>query len=276
MMPFVIYRDLFGAWRWERRETDGTVSESPYSYVTRAECVADATKAGMPASELTATEAEAQAEARTAALPRRSVLCVSSNADAQQFLKKALAEYRLVVAPTGFEALRCLNYAVFDLYILDYWLPDWSGVSLCRDIRKLDPRGPVCFYTTVEGDTHCQRAMRAGASLYINPPIGASSLSQQLTKLGDAADAESLRARLEGERAIQRELERRAAAANAEQTRIAMDRAVGAIERTAKVKTYQAFVDAGGTRAHFERWWPQLFASAWADRQSTRSSEPAR
>ena len=150
-MACVFYRDLRGAWRWEMREGDGSVMESPYGYASRAECVAAAVKCGLPVDGLPVPAADEAHDARLASvLPRRSVLCVVSNPDAQNFLQDVLSEYRVVVASTGFEALRSLNHAVFDLYLLDYWLADWSGVSLCRDIRKLDPRGPVCFYATAD------------------------------------------------------------------------------------------------------------------------------
>lgn len=274
-MACIFYRDLFGGWRWEMRQPDGSVMESPFSYPTRAECVAAAEKCGLPVEKPKGSEPEqAPDERRTSVLPRRSVLCVQSSRETQKFLQSALPEYRMVVTPTGFEALRCLNYAVFDLYILDYWLPDWSGVSLCRDIRKRDPRGPVCFYTASDRADYRKRALNAGASLYIQAPIKAAELSKKLRALVETADAESLRAKLEGERVIQSELEMRAALSPAGSGDV-MDRAVSVIERTAKVKAYQAFIDAGGTRAHFERWWPQLFASAWASRRATMPGEVA-
>ena len=263
-MACVFYRDLWGAWRWEMRERDGSVMESPFGYASRAECVAAAVRCGLPVDESTVTAADDARDGRQASvLPRRSVLCVVSNPDARLFLQDVLAEYRVVVAPTGFEALKSLNHAVFDMYIVDYWLADWSGVALCRDIRKIDPRGPVCFYTTTHRAEHRLRAFNAGASLYIEAPVDRKLLSQQLRTLVDSADAESLRARLECERVIQAELDKRAPAMSGSPGDV-IDRAVAAIERAAKVKAYPAFADAGGTRAHFERWWPQLFASAWA------------
>jgi hypothetical protein len=38
------------------------------------------------------------------------------------------------------------------------------------------------------------------------------------------------------------------------------------IERRARTRAHEAFVAAGGSRAHFERWWPQVFGSARANR----------
>ena len=43
----VIYRDVFGGWRWERLGSDGEVRDSQFSYDTRAECAADANRRGL-------------------------------------------------------------------------------------------------------------------------------------------------------------------------------------------------------------------------------------
>jgi DNA-binding response OmpR family regulator len=72
-------------------------------------------------------------------LPERSVLCAQPAIGNQQFLLQALQGYRLVIVGNALDATRCHNHSVFDAYVLDYWLPDWSGTALCRDIRKNDP-----------------------------------------------------------------------------------------------------------------------------------------
>ena len=35
----------------------------------------------------------------------------------------------------------------FDLYLLDSWLPDGSGLDLCRQIREFDKATPIIFYS---------------------------------------------------------------------------------------------------------------------------------
>ena len=36
------------------------------------------------------------------------------------------------------------------------------------------------------------------------------------------------------------------------------------LERAARARAQKAFIAAGGTRAHFDRWWPHVFGSARA------------
>ncbi|HYH43607.1 MAG TPA: hypothetical protein VD867_16655 [Burkholderiales bacterium] len=43
----VIYRDVFGGWRWECFDADGEARDSQFSYDTRSECVADAKQRGL-------------------------------------------------------------------------------------------------------------------------------------------------------------------------------------------------------------------------------------
>ena len=43
----VIYRDVFGGWRWEYFSPDGEARDSQFSYDTRSECVADAKRRGL-------------------------------------------------------------------------------------------------------------------------------------------------------------------------------------------------------------------------------------
>jgi DNA-binding response OmpR family regulator len=195
--------------------------------------------------------------------PRRSILCVQQNPEIQAFLREALADFRVIMATTADEAVRRINNETFDAYVLDYWLADWSGASLCREIRRADPHGPICFYATAASGENRARALRAGASAFIAAPADAATLSKSMRALIKEADLASLHARVEEARVIHEELERQAAAASARADN-AMKRAAKAIEHSAKIKACKAFIDAGGARAHFERWWPQQFDAGWA------------
>jgi CheY-like chemotaxis protein len=47
------------------------------------------------------------------------------------------------------EALRKATGGLFDLYLLDYYLPDGTGLELCLLIRDFDGSTPVLFVTDV-------------------------------------------------------------------------------------------------------------------------------
>ncbi|MDB5904550.1 MAG: two component transcriptional regulator [Betaproteobacteria bacterium] len=204
-------------------------------------------------------------------LRSRCVLCVEDDPEARAVLSEVFAGHTRTFARNAYEGICALNSGIYDMYVLDYWLPDWSGVQLCREIRKVDPHGPVIFCTAAVRDEDRKRAMRAGANAYLGKPIDRVALHAQMVAWLELADVESIHAKVEEERAIHDELSRRACEALA-RADAARDSATLALERSARTKAYKAFIARGGTRANFDRWWPQVFGSA---RASTGLPAPA-
>ena len=201
---------------------------------------------------------------------KRRILCASPVREHHPWLTRCLTNYRLHIVQTGLDAVRTYNVGAFDAYILDYWLPDWSGLSLCRQIRKDDPSAPVVFFSSAEGLDQRKRAMRAGADAYLLASEGAETLVHEISTLLRLADVRSLRAKLEVELVIQNELERRAALSVA-RTEHAQVLAAQALERAARARAHKAFMKAGGTLGNFGRWWPQVFSSVSANYRRTAS-----
>jgi DNA-binding response OmpR family regulator len=195
---------------------------------------------------------------------QRSLLCVENDPETRALLAEMLSEYRIVFARNAFEALKEVNAGAFDAYLLDYWLPDWSGPQLCREIRKLDPHAPIVFCTAAARDEDRARGLNAGANAYLAKPVDPKELRSKVRAFVTLADLESLHAKIAEERAIQDELERRAAHLR-ERAAAAQRLSAAAFERIARVKAYKAFLEGRGTRAHFDRWWPQVFQSAQAN-----------
>jgi DNA-binding response OmpR family regulator len=200
-------------------------------------------------------------------LGRRSILCIEDDAESINILQEVLADQRLLVVRNAFEALRQMNTEFFHGYVLDYWLPDWSGPALCREIRKSDPHAPIIFCTAAARDTDRARAMRAGANAYLCKPLDPEVLRSKLRAFLTLAEMESLRAKVEEEHAVQDELERRLRDAHS-RIEVAKELVASSIERTARNKAYKAFIDARGSRAHFESWWPHVFQSARANQNN--------
>ena len=194
---------------------------------------------------------------------QRCVLCIGNDAEARKFLTKTLAEYELVFAPNAFEALRSMHARAFDAYVTDFWLTDWAGAPLCRAIREIDPHCPIVFLSATVSDQNRQRAARAGASAFFSRHEDAEELKPTLTRLLALADAKSLEAKVLLERAVAAEIERCRARMATHPGGSDLEGAF--IERTARTRGYKAFLGAGGSRAHFERWWPQVFGSVRAN-----------
>lgn len=201
---------------------------------------------------------------------KRAVLCVEDDTESREVLEATLGESRIVFARTAFEAIRSLNNDVFDTYLLDYWLPGWSGVQLCREIRKMDPHGPIVFCTAATRDVDRQRAMRAGASAFVCKPVEPELLRSRVHVLQSLADAESDLARPHAQQALEGALDeftlKLAALGRAGQASVEL------LERAARTRAYTAFIAHRGTRASFERWWAAAFPGALSRRPALRQT----
>lgn len=197
------------------------------------------------------------------ALPPYRILCVEDEAAERTLLATLLSDYELTVATTGFEAMRSINSGVFDLHLVDQWLPDWSGIEFCRQVRRLDPRVPILFLAATEREEDRRRAINAGASCVMLKPIEPEILRQQVRTMLTRSTLENLRAIAEEERLVMEELKRRAAEIM-QVAKSARESAEKALQRSTRIKALKAFQEAGGTLGHFERTWPPLYSEAWA------------
>jgi DNA-binding response OmpR family regulator/uncharacterized protein YegP (UPF0339 family) len=260
-MDFVFYRDVFGAWRWEVRAADGQMHDGQNGYETREDCVEAAHLASQSGVIPAATPASAVEPV---------VLCVQADAALRGSLQQALVGYRAILAPNSLEAIRLMTSTLIDAYVLDYQLPGSSGIHLCRHIRRSDPHTPICFYAESGAEEQRRRALHAGAGAYVRASAGPQALRGELQRLLQEAELQSVRARIEEERVIQEELERRVVVA-IDRTKRAREAAARAVELAARAKAYTQFTAAGGTPAIFHRTWPDTFRAVAARMEGSAS-----
>lgn len=81
------------------------------------------------------------------------ILCVEDNRDSRNMLKHLLESaderYRVTALETAAEALALDARGLFDLYILDIWLPGMDGVDLCRRLREKGRKSPIIFFSAM-------------------------------------------------------------------------------------------------------------------------------
>ena len=114
---------------------------------------------------------------------RRRILLVEDHEDAWEIAAYILEEYKLFHARDFAEGLRLARRRYFDLYILDNWLPDQSGVELCRAIREFDPHTPILFYSAAAYSKDIQEGLRAGAQAYLVKPVVPDELRRAVAQL---------------------------------------------------------------------------------------------
>jgi DNA-binding response OmpR family regulator len=114
---------------------------------------------------------------------RARILLVDDEEDARDLATLTLSEYTLICASDFDEGLRIARLRYFDLYTLNSWLPDKSGVELCRAIREFDPHTPILFYSAAAYAKDTQEGLCAGAQAYLSKPINPDELRQTVSQL---------------------------------------------------------------------------------------------
>src|SRR5215475_13518773 len=114
---------------------------------------------------------------------RKRVLFVEDHEDTWEIVALNLPEYELICARNFEEGLRLARCGYFDLYILDNWLPDGSGIGLCSAIREFDPYTPILFYSAAGYPRDIEVALRSGAQAYLVKPVLPDDLNEAVERL---------------------------------------------------------------------------------------------
>ena len=94
------------------------------------------------------------------------------------------------------DLLRAIEQEAFDAVLLDWNLPEMSGIDVLREIRqRLHATVPVIFYTAHDQEEDVVRALRAGADDYLVKPAGRLELLARLeavTRRGRRVESQAL------------------------------------------------------------------------------------
>lgn len=142
----------------------------------------------------------------TSPTKRKHILLVEDLPDHCELLAFNLEEYRLVHARNFAEGVRFATKKYFDLYILDNWLPDGTGIDLCQMIRKFDPHTPILFCSAVAYEHDIKEGLSAGAQAYFVKPIDFEELQLTVARLTNVAPNRAFEARRAEIAAIREEL----------------------------------------------------------------------
>ena len=115
--------------------------------------------------------------------PLKRVLCVEDDRDTCDFLKFVMTSYEFHAVHTIASAIDLISDRPFDLYVLDNWLPDGSGVELCRYIRTENSAVPIIFTSAIGQRKDIDLATEAGANRYLVKPYEPDGLVETVKEL---------------------------------------------------------------------------------------------
>ena len=113
------------------------------------------------------------------------VLYSEDHEDTRELVTLVLEQknYEVVTGSTIETGVALAASQQFDLYLLDSWLPDGSGLDLCRQIRMFDKVTPILFYSAAAYEIDRDHALRCGAQAYLIKPSQPSELCTLVTSL---------------------------------------------------------------------------------------------
>src|SRR5438445_4468867 len=105
---------------------------------------------------------------------RPEILCIDGDTSTCNWIRIMLRGSKLNASITtvssGRRAFDLLSSKDFDLCILEYALPDMTGVQLCSLVRQIGKNVPMMFFTAMNRTIDMQRAFASGADEYLCKP----------------------------------------------------------------------------------------------------------
>jgi DNA-binding response OmpR family regulator len=127
----------------------------------------------------------------------RRILYIEDHADTRELVTLLLAQksYQVITGSTIESGVALAAAGDFDLYLLDSWLPDGSGLELCKQIRQFDQTTPILFYSAAAYAADSDLALKCGAQAYLVKPSQPSELCDLVTDLIEHSGQTGRRAR---------------------------------------------------------------------------------
>ena len=118
--------------------------------------------------------------------PQKMILVIEDDDGNRQLLRELLSfqNYHVIEASSGHGALALLEDHTIDLILMDVSLPDMSGLTVTKQIRKKPrfSRVPIIVLTAYVRKSDQEAALAAGASSHIPKPVNIQYLLSEIQK----------------------------------------------------------------------------------------------
>ncbi len=107
-----------------------------------------------------------------------SVLLIEDDLTFSRILEGFLSKngYQVTVNHNGKEGLKTFESRPFNVVLLDYRLPDTTGMDLLVEMKKISPEIPVIIMTSFSDIRTAVKAIKLGALEYITKPVNPDEL----------------------------------------------------------------------------------------------------
>lgn len=121
------------------------------------------------------------------------ILLVEDEPRIADFIRRGLSEEGFSVehVSDGRAGLWAAQSELWDLILLDWWLPGIDGIEVLRRIRSHDPSTPVLFLTARDAVSHRVEGLDAGADDYLCKPFAFDELVARIRALLRRPDQKS-------------------------------------------------------------------------------------
>jgi len=101
------------------------------------------------------------------------ILLVEDDNSIANFIRSYLLEQGIAtdIANKGLEALEKIDSGIYELVLLDWMLPDISGLEVCRKIKKNNPDLPIIMLTAKTNIKDKVEGFSTGADDYLTKPF---------------------------------------------------------------------------------------------------------
>ena len=110
------------------------------------------------------------------------ILIVEDEESIASFIKQGLEEesYAVDVAHDGIKGLELALTGKYDLLLLDWMVPEVSGIEICRQFRTEFQETPIIFLTAKDTADETVTGLQAGANDYIKKPFHFGELLERV------------------------------------------------------------------------------------------------
>jgi DNA-binding response OmpR family regulator len=84
---------------------------------------------------------------------------------------------------TGSEAIEHLRFDSFDIVVMDWHIPDFTGLEVCKKFRSAGGTTPILMLSGSDSSAERQEGLASGANDFLKKPFQLKELSARLQKL---------------------------------------------------------------------------------------------